>query len=147
MNFKERIASRITQARKAKGITIKVLSEWTETLSAARISNWEQGTRSPGPEEAILLSKQLNVAASWLLCLTDNPRGELVDNTEGGMRYVPVLSMQDAPHAKEILGVSGEASHPMIVVDSSNPSIKIETLFAVKVEDNSMQSDFHSVSG
>ena len=75
MNFKEIIASRITQARKAKGITIKELSIRTETLSPARISNWEQGTRSPGPEEAKLLSKSLDVAASWLLNLTDNPKG------------------------------------------------------------------------
>lgn len=48
-------------------------------LGAARIGNWEQGTRSPGPEEAMVLSKELRVAASWLLCLTDDPYGERLD--------------------------------------------------------------------
>ncbi|ARG98241.1 helix-turn-helix domain-containing protein [Legionella micdadei] len=78
MNMKKIIGSRITQARKANGLTIKVLAERTG-LGAARIGNWEQGTRSPGPEEARVLSKELQVAASWLLCLTDDPRGEFVE--------------------------------------------------------------------
>ena len=144
MNFKEIIASRITQARKAKGITIKELSIRTETLSPARISNWEQGTRSPGPEEAKLLSKSLDVAASWLLNLTDNPKGEWIDHIESDVRYIPVLNMQYVLHAKEILGNGGETSHPMIVADSFNPSITNKNLFAVKVGDNSMFPDFNS---
>lgn len=77
MNIKKIIGSRITQARKANGLTIKILAERTG-LGVARIGNWEQGTRSPGPEEALILSKELRVAASWLLCLTDNPLGELI---------------------------------------------------------------------
>ncbi|HFC9291575.1 TPA: helix-turn-helix domain-containing protein [Legionella pneumophila] len=76
--MKKIIGSRITQARKANGLTIKVLAERTG-LGAARIGNWEQGTRSPGPEEAKTLSKDLRVAASWLLCLTDDPRGEWIE--------------------------------------------------------------------
>ncbi|KTC66348.1 phage repressor (plasmid) [Legionella adelaidensis] len=79
MNMKKVIGNRITQARKARGILIKDLAERTG-LKATRISNWEQGTRSPGPEEAKILSKELNVAASWLLCLTDNPMGEWLEN-------------------------------------------------------------------
>ncbi len=73
--MKKIIGGRITQARKANGLTIKALAERTG-LGAARIGNWEQGTRSPGPEEAKVLSGELQVAASWLLCLTDDPRGE-----------------------------------------------------------------------
>ena len=142
MNFKEQIASRITQARKAKGITIKALSARIETLSAARISNWEQGTRSPGPKEAKLLASQLDVAASWLLNLTDNPKGEWLDHIESDMRYIPILSMQETVHAKDVLDVHGDESHAMIVVDGLNQSIKSHPLFAVKVEDNSMQPDF-----
>ena len=78
MNLKKIIGSRITQARKANGLTIKILAERTG-LGAARIGNWEQGTRSPGPEEAKILSRELHVAASWLLCLTDDPRGEFLE--------------------------------------------------------------------
>ncbi|MDW8961986.1 helix-turn-helix transcriptional regulator [Legionella pneumophila subsp. fraseri] len=73
--MKKIIGGRIAQARKANGLTIKALAERTG-LGAARIGNWEQGTRSPGPEEAKVLSGELQVAASWLLCLTDDPRGE-----------------------------------------------------------------------
>lgn len=75
--MKKIIGSRITQARKANGLTIKVLAERTG-FGAARIGNWEQGTRSPGPEEAKILSRELKVAGAWLLCLTDDPRGEKV---------------------------------------------------------------------
>lgn len=78
--MKKIIGSRITQARKANGLTIKVLAERTG-LGAARIGNWEQGTRSPGPEEAMILSKELRVAASWLLALTDDVKGENLVNT------------------------------------------------------------------
>lgn len=79
MNMKKIIGSRIAQARKANRLTVKVLAEKTG-LGAARIGNWEQGTRSPGPEEAKHLSKVLQVAASWLLCLTNDPHGELLTN-------------------------------------------------------------------
>ncbi|MFO9584287.1 helix-turn-helix transcriptional regulator [Legionella pneumophila serogroup 1] len=79
MNMKKIIGGRITQARKANGLTMKVLAERTG-LGVARIGNWEQGTRSPGPEEAIVLSKELQVAASWLLCLTNDPRGERLEH-------------------------------------------------------------------
>ncbi|WP_457604303.1 helix-turn-helix domain-containing protein, partial [Legionella pneumophila] len=73
MDIREQIGNRITKARKELGITIKELAERTAELSPARISNWEQGTRSPGPMEAKLLADQLNVSAAYLLCLTDNP--------------------------------------------------------------------------
>lgn len=79
MNMKKIIGSRITQARKANGLTIKVLAERTG-LGVARIGNWEQGTRSPGPEEAMVLSKELMVAASWLLGLTNDVTGEKLEN-------------------------------------------------------------------
>ncbi|HAT7823841.1 TPA: helix-turn-helix transcriptional regulator [Legionella pneumophila] len=81
MNMKKIIGSRITQARKANGLTIKILAERTG-LGAARISNWEQGTRSPGPREARLLSKELCVAASWLLCISEDPHGEWLEKVK-----------------------------------------------------------------
>lgn len=76
--MKKIIGSRITQARKANGWTIKILAEKTG-FGAPRIGNWEQGTRSPGPEETKILSRELKVAGAWLLCLTNNPRGENVE--------------------------------------------------------------------
>lgn len=81
--MKKMIGSRITQARKANSLTIKELAERTG-LSASRIGNWEQGTRSPGPGETKLMAEVLNIAGAWLLCLTDDPRGE---NVETGMHF------------------------------------------------------------
>ena len=144
MDIREQIAYRITKARKELGITIKELSSRTTSLSPARISNWEQGTRSPGPIEAMILAEQLNVSASYLLCLTDNSQGELALNKENGMRYVPILSTKEAVHAKETVGHNSFSNGKAIVAESFNKSIKSLSLFAIMVEDNSMQPEFNS---
>lgn len=143
--LRETIGNRITQARKQVGITIKELATRTGSLSPARISNWEQGTRSPGPLEAKQLSDQLKVSASYLLCLTDNVEGELVQRMDGGLHHVPVLGLADARYVKEILN-AGENStaHKSIVVDGFNKSKDSGCLFAVLVEDSSMQPDFNA---
>lgn len=139
MNIKEKIGNRIKESRKAAGLTIKELAEKTDDLSPARIGNWEQGTRSPGPIEAKILADHLNVSASYLLCLTNNPQGELTRNANFGMRHIPVLSMKDAHHYKEILDASDYSHERTIVIDSFNKALNAEKLFAVVVEDNSME--------
>lgn len=146
MNIKEATANRITSSRKALGITIKELAARTQTLSAARISNWEQGTRSPGPIEAKLLSEHLKVSASYILCLTDNPQGELSHPSGKGPRFIPVLSMKDALHAKQLFssGYDYTANQERtIIVDGFNKSHHHENLFALIIEDNSMQPIFN----
>jgi len=139
MNIKEKIGNRIKESRKAAGLTIKELAEKTHELSPARIGNWEQGTRSPGPVEAKILADHLNVSASYLLCLTNNPQGELTRHANHGMRHIPVLSMKDAHHYKEILDASDYSHEKTIVIDSFNKALNAEKLFAVVVEDNSME--------
>ncbi|HBD7430788.1 TPA: LexA family transcriptional regulator [Legionella pneumophila] len=144
MNIREQIGNRITKARKELGITIKELAARTKELSPARISNWEQGTRSPGPLEAKLLADQLNVSASYLLCLTDNPQGDLLQSSENKLRHIPILSMKDAPHAREILGQQDTfAFEKTIVIDNFNLSIKSIVLYAAAVEDSSMQPELN----
>ncbi|HAT8809185.1 TPA: helix-turn-helix domain-containing protein [Legionella pneumophila] len=144
MDIREQIGNRITKARKKLGITIKELAARTAELSPARISNWEQGTRSPGPLEAKLLADQLNVSASYLLCLTDNPQGDLIQNPENKFRHIPILSMKEAPHAREILGQQEPfIFEKTILVDSLNPSIKSSALFATSVDDSSMQPELN----
>ncbi|WP_133139277.1 LexA family transcriptional regulator [Legionella genomosp. 1] len=144
MDIREQIGHRITKARKELGITIKELAARTVTLSPARISNWEQCTRSPGPLEAKLLAEQLGVSASYLLCLTDNPQGDLIQNPENKFRYIPILSMKEAPHAREILGQQEPfIFEKTILVDSLNPSIKSSALFATSVDDSSMQPELN----
>jgi SOS-response transcriptional repressor LexA len=143
MDIKEKIGSRITKARKDLGITIKELGERTEVLSPARISNWEQGTRSPGPLEAKLLAEQLNVSASYLLCLTDNPQGELIQHSGNQSRHIPILDINEAQHAKEILEQQNVFLNKTISIDTNNSSIKSLVLFAIVVEDASMQPTFN----
>ena len=142
MDIREQIGNRITKSRKALGITIKELAARTNNgLSAGRISNWEQGTRSPGPLEAKLLANLLNVTASYLLCLTDNPQGELSANNT--TRFIPLVDMKDASHAKELLStahpVCFDESEKVIIIDHFNKSIAAASLFAVPIEDASMQ--------
>ena len=144
MDIREQIGNRITKSRKELGITIKELAARTTELSPARISNWEQGTRSPGPLEAKLLADQLNVSASYLLCLTDNPQGDLIQNPENKFRHIPILTMKETPHAREILGQQEPfIFEKTILVDSLNPSIKSSALFATSVDDSSMQPELN----
>lgn len=144
MDIREQIGHRITKVRKELGITIKELAARTVTLSPARISNWEQCTRSPGPLEAKLLAEQLGVSASYLLCLTDNPQGDLIQNPENKFRHIPILSMKEAPHAREILGQQDPfIFEQTILIDSLNPSIKSSALFATSVDDSSMQPELN----
>jgi len=147
MDIKEKIAARITKARKEMGITIKELAARTGTLSAARISNWEQGTRKPDPSSAKLMADILNVSASYLLCLTDNPHGELSLKSGNTSRFIPVLSMDDSPRANEILNTHNEnaplfdGDKKSIVLDGFSALPASSNLFAVVLDDNSMQPD------
>ena len=149
MDIRAQIGNRITKSRKAVGITIKELSARIGTLSAARISNWEQGTRSPGPVEAKLLAGELHVSASYILCLTDSPEGELSLTHGGGARFIPVIAMQEAHRAKEMMqsnveqSLSFDAREKSVVVDPFNKSHANACLFAVTVEDTSMQPEFN----
>lgn len=146
MSVKERIGNRIKEVRKAAGLTIKELAEKTGKLSAARIGNWEQGTRSPGPTEARMLAEHLNVSASYLLCLTDNLHGELSHNANTGMRHIPVLDMKEAPYVKEIIKGLEHSANKSIVIDGFNKFLNADSLFAVVLEDNSMEPVMRSGS-
>ncbi|WP_131775035.1 LexA family transcriptional regulator [Legionella anisa] len=144
MDIKEQIGGRITKARKELGITIKELAARTGTLSAARISNWEQGTRKPDPIAAKALADILGVSASYLMCLTDSPHGELMHGSESKLRHIPILSLKETPHAKEILSQQEPfVFEKTILIDSMNPSIKSPSLFASSVEDSSMQPELN----
>ena len=143
MDIRERIGNRITKSRKELGITIKELAIRTNnSLSAGRISNWEQGTRSPGPLEAKLLASLLNVAASYLLCLTDNPQGELSANNT--TRFISLINMKDANQAKNLLSTENKVcfdAAEKIIIDRFNKSSASTSLFAVQIEEASMQPE------
>lgn len=139
MNIKQRIGKRIKEARNKRGITIKELAAEIGDFSPARIGNWEQGTRCPGPSEIKILASHLSVSASYLLCFTDNQQGEITHSLDFGMRNIPILSLDESPHYKEVLPIKANIDVKNIVVDSYNKSLKSKYLFAVEIKDNSME--------
>lgn len=68
----KRIGGRLRATRQAQGLSLSELSGLTGVLSKSRISNYEQGIRRMGLEEAQLLAKALlSVTPTYLLCLED----------------------------------------------------------------------------
>lgn len=142
-DIKQKIGRRIAQARKEHlGITIKELAARTEGLSASRISNWEQGTRSPGPLEAIELSRLLKVSSSYLLGLTDNPSGDIALSGEGEQFLIPLLSFENVHLAKDIIA-DDKKSAETILIDSSINKHVTKHCVALLISDNSMAPEFH----
>lgn len=71
--WKERIGARIKELRELKGWSLGRLAiETGDRLKKSAISNYEQGIRMPGPEEAILLAEALGESPAHILCLDDD---------------------------------------------------------------------------
>jgi len=96
----QRIGQRLRTARHALGLSLMQLSERTAgNLSKSRISNYEQGIRRMGLEEAQALSAALGtVSAAYLLCLDDE--GFLNDQEEALLSH---FRQSDARRRKAIL--------------------------------------------
>ncbi|QGU34024.1 helix-turn-helix domain-containing protein [Thermochromatium tepidum] len=76
MDLTKRIGQRLRLARQQQKLSLADLSARTQSLSKSRISNYEQGIRRMGLEEAHELSVALGtVTPTYLLCLDD--RGPL----------------------------------------------------------------------
>ncbi|MGQ9660059.1 MAG: helix-turn-helix domain-containing protein [Thermochromatium sp.] len=72
MDLTKRIGQRLRAARRAQKLSLADLSARTRSLSKSRISNYEQGIRRMGLEEAHELSIALGtVTPTYLLCLDD----------------------------------------------------------------------------
>jgi transcriptional regulator with XRE-family HTH domain len=70
MDLTKQIGLRLRSARKAQNLSLAALAERTSSLSKSRISNYEQGLRRMGLEEAKVLAAALRtVTATYLLCL------------------------------------------------------------------------------
>lgn len=78
MELTKRIGQRLRAARHEQKLSLSALSARTNALSKSRISNYEQGIRRMGLEEAHELSIALGtVTPTYLLCLDD--RGPFSD--------------------------------------------------------------------
>jgi transcriptional regulator with XRE-family HTH domain len=86
MDLTKRIGQRLRSARHEQKLSLADLSARTNSLSKSRISNYEQGIRRMGLEEAHELSVALGtVTPTYLLCLDDrgpfsDPELELIDH-------------------------------------------------------------------
>lgn len=70
MDIRTQIGRRIKSARGER--TLNEIAKLTKNLTVSRISNYEQGLRAPGPEEAKELATALgNITAAEILCVDD----------------------------------------------------------------------------
>lgn len=70
MGIKDRIGERLKKARGKR--TLADVAKNTKKLTITRISNYERGQRTPGPEEAIELARALgNITPAEVLCVDD----------------------------------------------------------------------------
>ncbi|MBA2649335.1 MAG: helix-turn-helix domain-containing protein [Legionella sp.] len=139
MNIKEKIGQRIKEARLAKGFTLKTLEELTDDLKQTRISNWERGDRTPGPEEIKQLANALEVSPAYLMCLTDEKQTKKIP---GLGALIPLLDHQKACDPKAFIqGIkNGENKVELSFIPvSAELSSRIgEYAFALKMTDDSM---------
>lgn len=71
--WRTRIGRRIQELRTLRKWSLTRLARETgDRLIKSAISNYEQGTRMPGPEEASVLAEALEESPAHILCLDDN---------------------------------------------------------------------------
>lgn len=139
LNIKKEIGRRIVEARKAKGLTLKELGERAGGLKQTRLTNWEQGTRTPGPEEIKQLAEALEVSPAFLMCLSDEMG---VKRDISHSRLIPLLdSRQACDHAMFLEAnsegaVAGEGVF-ISVCRELMPNLS-NRAFALKIPDESM---------
>ena len=143
-NIKKLIGQRINEERKAKGLTQAKLAELAGGLKQPRINNWEQGIRTPGPEEIKLLAKVLEASPAFLMCLTDRKQPHPLDKSYVGA-LIPLLSpeqLDDPQHWIQFIK-EGEYDGEITFIPITIELDKLigENAFAVKMEDESMEPE------
>ena len=139
LNIKKEIGRRILEARKAKGLTLKALGELAGDLKQTRLTNWEQGTRTPGPEEIKKLAQALDVSPAFLMCLSDDIK---INKTKNLSHLIPLLDHYQACDAKLHINAIREQKTNVDVVFISVSAALLPELsdeaFALKMTDESM---------
>ena len=141
--IKEKIGQRIYEARKAKGLSQQGLANLTTDLKQSRINNWENGLRTPGPEEIKQLANALEVPAAFLMCLSDEKQE---NQTKKLSRLIPLFNHHQACDAKHCLNELRELGSSDNAVLISVSAALLPTLegdaFALKMIDDSMMPEF-----
>ncbi len=148
MNIKEKIGKRIAEVRNHRGYTLAELCELTG-FSAGRLSNWERGTRTPGPEEAIALAQAMKIDPAYLLCLVDHVELEAAESNKQRMQLIPCFTIQAIQNDPSIIAKKSdhkknETSAELEQVPIGDQLINVisENSFAIVLSDSSMQPDF-----
>lgn len=143
LNIKKEIGKRILEARKAKGLTLKTLGELAGGLKQTRLTNWEQGVRSPGPEEIKQLAQVLDVSPAYLMCLSDEKQFKAAKSP---CQLIPLLNYRQARKVKLHVDefCDHKESNNLIYISVStalHPELSSDT-FALKITDESMMPEF-----
>jgi SOS-response transcriptional repressor LexA len=143
-DIKKLIGQRIQVERKAKGLTQAKLAELAGGLKQPRVNNWEQGIRTPGPEEIKQLAKVLEVSPAFLMCLTDRKQPHPLDKNYVGA-LIPLLNpehLDDPQHWIQIIKegeYDGEITFIPITIELAKTLG--DHAFALKMEDESMEPE------
>lgn len=139
LNIKKEVGRRILESRKAKGLTLKELGELTGGLRQTRLTNWEQGTRTPGIEEIKQLAQALAVSPAFLMCLSDERQ---IKKTKSLSQLVPLLDHRQVCDAKlhlnSVHGSNSSDNAGMISVSTALLPGLSDEAFALKMMDESM---------
>ena len=141
--IKEKIGQRIYEARKAKGLSQQGLANLTTDLKQSRINNWENGLRTPGPEEIKQLANALEVSAAFLMCLSDEKQE---NQTKKLSQLIPLFDHHQACNAenylKELREQGGLDGASLISASTELlPHLGADT-FALKMPNDSMIPEF-----
>lgn len=143
-DIKKLIGQRIQIERKMKGLTQARLAELAGGLKQPRVNNWEQGIRTPGPEEIKQLAKVLEVSPAFLMCLTDRKQPHPLDKNYVGA-LIPLLSPEqlDNPLCWIQSIREGEYDGEVILIPTTVNLVKLvgENAFALKMSDASMEPE------
>ncbi len=143
LNIKQEIGKRLLEARKAKGLTLKALGELVGDLKQTRLTNWEQGTRTPGVEEIKQLAHALEISPAFLMCLSDEK--ELKKNKTHS-HLIPLLDTHQASKVSSYVQLSDKANltkeAKFIAVSTELLPNLSDNSFALKVIDESMMPEF-----
>lgn len=139
LNIKKEIGRRILEARKAKDLTLKELGELAGGLKQTRLTNWEQGTRTPGPEEIKQLAGALGVSAAYLMCLTNEMQ---TPKKSSASVLVPLLDHQQASNPETYIQAIKDldnAGNAFFISVSCELATNLgEYAFAMKMTNDSM---------
>lgn len=145
MDIQHKIGNRIATARKELRLTVRALAERTKTLKPSRISNWENGTRTPGPEEAIQLAQALEISPAYLLALTDDPTIGKRIKIPGVLNTIPTLDYQQScnplPLLQALKSKTLNQIHLFTAIGDELTGKIGDQCFALHIKDNSMEPE------